>query len=127
MEKFVLFKTKHGNTYYYSIPMQRLMYLHPIEASLAENLTNSIEISFEKLYSLYGKHYNEDEIKSCVLHYSLLYKKGYFMPGTYSISKRRRDAILNVDIVFMERTIHHLVREEIWRLVLRWLLLWLII
>lgn len=112
MEKFVLFKTKHGNTYYYSIPMQRLMYLHPIEASLAENLTNSIEISFEKLYSLYGKHYNEDEIKSCVLHYSLLYKKGYFMPGTYSISNFRdvisaseiENSLANCPVLVIETT-----------------------
>ena len=92
--------------------MQRLMYLHPIEASLAENLTNSIEISFEKLYSLYGKHYNEDEIKSCVLHYSLLYKKGYFMPGTYSISNFRdvisaseiENSLANCPVLVIETT-----------------------
>ena len=58
--------------------MQRLMYLHPIEAFLADNLINPNEISLDKLYSSYDKQYNEEEIHCGVLHYSLLYEKGYF-------------------------------------------------
>lgn len=58
MKKFILIRTKHGNTYYYNIPMQRLKYLHPIEAFLADNLINPNEISLDKLYSSYDKQYN---------------------------------------------------------------------
>ena len=82
MKKFILIRTKHGNTYYYNVPMQRLMYLHPIEAFLADNLINPNEISLDKLYSSYDKQYNEEEINCCVsLRYQIHRHKWYRVFG----------------------------------------------
>lgn len=92
--------------------MQRLMYLHPIEAFLADNLINPNEISLDILYSSYDKQYNEEEINCCVLHYSLLYEKGYFNSDTYTISSFRdfitaseiQDSLANCPVLVIETT-----------------------
>ena len=62
--------------------MQRLMYLHPIEAFLADNLINPNKISLDKLYSSYDKQYNEEEINCCVsLRYQIHRHKWYRVFG----------------------------------------------